>query len=57
MAITTSMSFAFGLRQAAPMQKRVAPPSLAALAEVITSSTAISASRSKPVSKWALCEQ
>ena len=53
----TSMSRFLGERQAAPMQKRVAPASRAALARAATSATAISVSRSRPVSWRMLCGQ
>ena len=49
-AATASTSFFFGERQAAPMQKRVAPASFAACARVRTSSSGTSFSRSSPVS-------
>ncbi|MDF3019809.1 MAG: hypothetical protein K0Q92_1112 [Steroidobacteraceae bacterium] len=44
------MSRFLGERQAAPMQKRVAPASLAAWARARTSSSGTSFSRSRPVS-------
>jgi len=46
-----SMSRSLGARQAAPMQKRVAPAFLAAWAALRTSSTAISFCACTPVSK------
>ena len=46
-----------GARQAAPMQKRVAPASWAALAARVTSSTLISFSAFTPVSNSADCGQ
>ena len=56
-SITLSRFLSVGLRQAAPMQKRLAPLSLAACAAAITSSSGSSFSRSSPVSYLALCEQ
>ena len=50
MSSTGSSSRCFGPRQAAPMQKRVAPAALAARAASSTSSSASSASFSTPVS-------
>ena len=47
---TASMSLSLGLRQAAPMQKRVAPAALAFFAAATTVCTGSSASRSRPVS-------
>ena len=44
------MSFSFGLRQAAPMQKREAPAALALRASVSTVSIASKRSFSRPVS-------
>ena len=44
------MSRSFGLRHAAPMQKRVAPWALAACAASTTSSSGISLLASTPVS-------
>ncbi len=55
--VTRSMSRALGERQAAPMQKRLAPCALAARAASSTSSTGISFSAFRPVSKCADCEQ
>ena len=52
-----SMSFFLGERYAAPMQKRVAPASLAARAASTTSVTSISFSRPRPVSCRADWEQ
>jgi hypothetical protein len=49
-AVITSMSRFLGERHAAPMQKRVAPASLAARARAATSATAIRDSRPSPVS-------
>ena len=54
---TFSMSRSFGPRQAAPMQKRVAPASLARRAASITASSAISGVASTGVSKWTDCGQ
>ena len=50
MAQTFSMSRSFGERQAAPMQKRDAPPAFAAAASLSTTSSAISFSALTPVS-------
>ncbi len=56
-AHTASRSLSFGERQAAPMQKRVAPAALAARASASTASMAISLEALRPVSWLALCEQ
>ena len=56
-SVTRSMSLGFGLRHAAPMQKRVAPCSFAACAAAITSASGISLSAATPVSKCADCGQ
>ena len=57
MSSTGSRSRAFGPRQAAPMQKRVAPLSLAAFAVRTTSSSGSIASFSTPVEWRADCGQ
>ena len=44
------MSLSLGLRQAAPMQKRLAPAALALAASASTASTAISLVAFRPVS-------
>jgi hypothetical protein len=49
--------FGFGLRYAAPMQKRVAPLARAMRAFATTSSMSSSGSDFRPVSKRMLCEQ
>ena len=49
MATTFSMSRSFGSRQAAPIQKRLEPASLAALAASKTSSTSINLVALTPV--------
>jgi hypothetical protein len=54
---SSSMSRSLGERQAAPMQKRVAPPSLARRASATIASAAISLVAFTPVSKWALWAQ
>jgi hypothetical protein len=50
MAATLSMSRSFGSRQAAPMQKRLAPASFAARALASTRSKSISLSAFTPTS-------
>ena len=57
MAQTFSTSRSFGSRQAAPMQKRLAPPAFAARASASTAATLISFSALTPVSYFALCGQ
>jgi hypothetical protein len=57
MAQTESRSRSFGLRQAAPMQKREAPPAFAARAWLKTASRLISFSALTPVSYCADCGQ
>ncbi len=55
--VTFSISRPFGLRHAAPMQKRLAPAAFAARASFSTASTSISLVAFTGVSKLALCEQ
>ena len=57
MAATFSRSLCLGERQAAPMQKRVAPAARAARARSMTVSSGSSASLATPVSKRMLCGQ
>jgi len=57
MATTLSMSRSFGLRQAAPMQKRCDPAALASAAAASTACTSISFSAFTSLSAEALCEQ
>ena len=57
MAQTFSTSRSLGERQAAPMQKRLAPAALAARASASTASSSISFSALTPVSYLALCGQ
>jgi len=54
---TASMSRSLGARQAAPMQKRLAPASLAAKAALRTVSTPINLLACTPVSKCTDCGQ
>ncbi|MNJ41859.1 hypothetical protein D3C77_368010 [compost metagenome] len=57
MAASLGVSRSFSSRQAAPMQKRLAPPALAAMASAMTAVGSISFSALSPVSKLADCEQ
>ena len=57
MAASFGVSRSFSSRQAAPMQKRDAPPALAAMASARTAVVSISFSAFRPVSKLADCEQ
>jgi hypothetical protein len=56
-ATTFGMSRGFGLRHAAPMQKRCDPAALACAAPARTASTSISFSALRPESDEADCEQ